>query len=142
MAEDDRRAQSASHYTRITPSLGLTSVLALAAQVTRCPIALINVVDGTHQHTVAAHGFDTGIVVPLSTSACAGVIRRGAPVTILDSASPDAAEDVADPLRRAGFRAYAGIPLLGREDLPVATLCVLDTEPHTCLLYTSPSPRD
>ena len=130
MAEDDRRAQSASHYTRITPSRGLTSVLALAAQVTGCPIALINVIDGTHQYTVAAHGFDTGIVVPLDMSACAGVIARGTPVVIPDAASPDADEIVADSLRRLGFRAYAGIPLLSRENLPVATLCVLDTTPH------------
>ena len=130
MAEDDRRAQSASHYTRIAPSPGLTSVLALAAQVTGCPIAMINVVDGTHQYTVAAHGFDTGIVVPLGMSACAGVIARGAPVIIPDTAGPDVDEAVADPLRGAGFRAYAGIPLLSREDLPVATLCVFDNEPH------------
>jgi EAL domain-containing protein (putative c-di-GMP-specific phosphodiesterase class I) len=130
MVDDERRNQSASHYTRLPPTPGLMAVVSLAARVTGCPVAMINVVDGSHQYTVAAHGFDAGTVVPLETSACAGVIARGAPVLIPDVVGNNIESDIAEPVHDAGFRAYAGVPLMGREDLPVATLCVVDTDPH------------
>lgn len=114
MAEDDDRRRSATHYTHLTPTPGLMAVVALAAQVTHCPIAMINVIDGTHQYTVAAQGFDTGSLAPIEQSSCAGVIARGAPVIIPDTDTAGTDAMVSGPVRASGFRAYAGVPLLGR----------------------------
>lgn len=132
MTDNNRRAQSASHYTRLLPTRGLNAAVALAAQITGCPIAMINVVDGSHQYTVAAYGINNGIVVPVDMSGCAGVIARGEPAVITDAVhNNDADLEIAVPLRAKGFRAYVGVPLLGREGLPVATLCVLDHKPRS-----------
>ncbi|WP_207837945.1 sensor domain-containing phosphodiesterase [Williamsia soli] len=130
MTDDDRRARSAAHYTKLAPTPGLTAVVELAAQITGCPVAMVNVVDGAHQYTIAAHGISTGIVVPLRLSGCARVITGNAPIVIADAADRGEDGELATLLRDVGFRTYAGVPVLGREGLPVATLCVLDPDPQ------------
>jgi EAL domain-containing protein (putative c-di-GMP-specific phosphodiesterase class I) len=130
MADDDRRARSASHYTQLATTPGLTAVVELAAQITGCPIAMVNVVDGAHQYTIAAHGISAGIVAPLRLSGCARVIAGNTPIVIPDAADHSGNSEVVTLMHDVGFRAYAGVPVLGREGLPVATVCVLDHDPH------------
>lgn len=130
MDRDGHDVHLSADSMSLPPTSGLAAVVALAARVTGCPIALINVLDGTHQYTLAAYGLDGGGTVPIIESACAGVIARGAPVVIPDVTGDVPEEDVARPVRASGFRAYAGIPLTKRGQLPAATLCVVDTRPH------------
>lgn len=130
MDVDHGRIHLSAQSMSLPPTPGLAAVVALAARVTGCPIAMINVVDGVHQYTLAAHGFDAGGTVPVARSACAGVIARGAPVLIPDAAGDVPESDIAAPVRAGGFRAYAGIPLTKAGELPAATLCVVDTRPH------------
>lgn len=131
MTDDDRRARSASHYTQLATTPGLTAVVDLAAQVTGFPIALVNVVDGAHQYTIAAHGMSAGLIVPLRLSGCARVVAGNAPIVVADAADGGGDSDLITLMRDVGFRAYAGVPVLGREGLPVATVCVLDQDPHS-----------
>lgn len=128
--DEDRREPLTSQSMSLPPTAGLAAVVALAARVTGCSIAMINVVDGTHQYTLAAYGMDAGATVPIAMSACAGVIARGSPVVIPDVADDVLHGDIAGPVRDAGFRAYAGIPMTKYGQLPAATLCVLDTDPQ------------
>ncbi|MCZ4551821.1 sensor domain-containing phosphodiesterase [Gordonia rubripertincta] len=131
MTDDDRRARSAAHYTQLATTPGLTAVVELAAQVTGCPIAMVNVVDGAHQYTIAAHGISAGLIVPLRLSGCARVVAGNAPIVISDAADHGGESDLMTLMHKVGFRAYAGVPVLGREGLPVATVCVLDQDPHS-----------
>ncbi|ORM36103.1 EAL domain-containing protein [Williamsia sp. 1135] len=131
MTDEDRRARSASHYTQMSPTPGLTAVVELAAQVTGCPVAMINVIDGAYQYTIAAHGISAGLVVPLRLSGCASVVAGNAPIVIADAADRTDDSTLITLMHEVGFRAYAGIPLLGREGLPVASLCVIDQDPHS-----------
>ncbi|WP_196073124.1 sensor domain-containing phosphodiesterase [Nakamurella alba] len=118
-----RRRQhiSARHYLgRHGPASAIDHSVRLAARHFDFPSAQVNIVDQAFQHTIAAHGTELG-VIPRELSMCAGVVDSGAPVVVPDI-TPGG---LADP-----YRVYVGVPLRGREGLPVGALCLLDTVPR------------
>lgn len=129
MSENDRRNRSAAHYAHLQPTDSLRAVVHLAATLMRAPVAMINVVDTQSQYTIVAHGahLDT-FRVPASESMCATVVDKGDAVVVLDVTDEHSDGVIVELLRSKGFRSYIGMPILGREGLPVGTLCILDSE--------------
>jgi EAL domain-containing protein (putative c-di-GMP-specific phosphodiesterase class I) len=106
---------------------GLTRI---AARICRTPFAAISLIDRHRQWTLSAHGLRPG-EVPREESICSDVVAAGVPVVVPDlTAVPRyaALPSVAGP---GGLRAYAAVPLVGRDGLPLGTLCAFDTRPRT-----------
>ena len=102
-------------------------VAALAARACGMAMGFIGFVDAERVWFKARHG------APLPL-----LKREGsASDKVVTSARPLLIEDVAtDPTRgarllAAGARSYAGVPLIGRDGLPVGVLCVADTRPRS-----------
>ena len=129
-AERDRLDSLASYdIVGTAPEAELDALTALAAQVCGVPIAAVTVVDADTQWFTSLHGAELA-GVPRDGSFCADVIA--------DSAVLVVPEALADPRFRSlpsvvgmGMRAYAGVPLVGRDGLPLGTLCVFDVRPRT-----------
>ncbi|MBJ7291856.1 EAL domain-containing protein [Williamsia sp.] len=130
MVEEARRERSAAKYEGLTPSDALQAVVDLAAQAMRVPLAMVNVVGASAQQTIVAHGMElAGTSVPVPESICATVVDDAAPVVIGDVLADTARRDIAKLVEHAGFRSYIGVPIIGREGLPIGTLCVMGLIP-------------
>lgn len=128
-AERDRLDSLASYdLVGAGPLRELDAVTALAAQVCGVPIAAVTVIDADTQWFTSLHGAAL-LAVPRDGSFCADVVADSTCLVV-----PDA---LADPRFAAlpsvvdlGVRAYAGVPLVGRDGLPLGTLCVFDLRPR------------
>lgn len=103
----------------------LTRVAALICQT---PMALISLVDEDRQWFKSAHGVELR-ETPREVSFCSDAVASGRPLVIGDASRDPRYAD--NPMvASAGVRAYAGIPLIGRDALPLGTLCVVDLRPR------------
>lgn len=75
----ERQHISAGHYlTSATPDPTLDNSVRLTARHFGFPMAFLNVLDRTHQYTIAAYGADRS-VTPRSDSLCDRVVRSNVP---------------------------------------------------------------
>lgn len=117
----ERQHISAGHYlTSATPDPALDHSVRLTARHFGFPMAFLNVLDRSHQYTIAAYGADRG-VTPRSESLCDRVVRSNVPWV---------AQDLEHDSGGTVIRTYVGVPLTGREGLPIATLCLVDDRPR------------
>lgn len=128
--EEDRLAALRRYSILDTPpEADFDDIVRLAAQVCRCPIAMISLIDDRRQWFKAELGL--GIrETPLVASICARAILQPSLFIV-----PDTTEDPrfkSNPLVLGAphLRFYAGAPLKTPEGLPFGTLCVLDTKPR------------
>ena len=105
-------------------------VCALASDLFKTPVALVNLVDRDKQITLAATGVDLS-EIPREDSICSAAILRDEPLVVPDL--------LRDP-RFAGntfvcgppnIRFYAGAPLQVEPGISLGTLCVIDDTPRT-----------
>jgi two-component sensor histidine kinase len=100
----------------------------LACRLLDAPISLVSLLDESRQWFKSRHGLNVGWT-SRDISFCSYTILQDDVMVV-----PDALEDdrfAANPLVTKGprIRFYAGMPLKTFDDLPLGTLCVLDTEP-------------
>jgi GAF domain-containing protein len=101
----------------------------LAAMVCNAPVALVSLVDADRQWFMSHYGTDLQ-QTDLCSSICAHAVADSAPLVIGDTTRDALFADhdaVTGPL---AVKAYAGIPLVGRDGLPLGSLCVLDRRPR------------
>lgn len=129
-AESDRLDSLRSYGVLDTPPEDSYDALArLAAQLCDAPIASVTLIDHDRQWAKALHG-PGSVEDPRESSFCSDAVAAGAVLVVPDAtADPRYATNV---LVTSGpqIRAYAGVPLIGRDGLPVGTLCVLDQRPR------------
>lgn len=111
------------------PGAALEALTRLAARICGTPVSQINLVDDERQWSLAQVGSDVG-PVPRRESICADVVVTGASLVLPDLAAASRYAGLAMVAGSTGYRSYAGVPLVGRDGLPLGTLCVLDTEPR------------
>lgn len=128
-------AQSYVDLANTSPALDMAAQLTAAAL--GFPISMINIIDRDSQYLLAQHGFPSGAgsVVPRVHTICAQTVEA-ARIVVVDDACTAGSSALAgelvvrETMLDAGLRAYAGIPILGREGMAIGTLCVFDTDPH------------
>lgn len=131
--EDDRLESLRSYGILDTPAdPGLGDVARLAAAVCHAPAAVVSLVERDYQWSAASHGLSqTHQRTPRSNSICSDAVATEA---ILISENIAANPRYASMVFASGddaVRAYVGIPLIGRDGLPLGTLCVLDWHPRS-----------
>jgi EAL domain-containing protein (putative c-di-GMP-specific phosphodiesterase class I) len=99
----------------------------LAAALLGTPMAMVSLVDRDRQWFKASVG-TTLHETPRDQAFCAYVAATGEPLVVQDARSDPRFADF--DLVRNGVRSYAGVPLVGRDGLPLGALCVLDTRPR------------
>ncbi len=136
--EADRVASLLSYGVLDTaPAECFDGLTRLAAQLCATPIAVISLIDTDRQWNLSGHGVaDTG--VPRWESICSDAVASGAPLVITDLRGLPRYTDLPGVVASDGIRAYAGIPLIGRDGLPLGALCVLDRVPR---VFTAPELR-
>ncbi|GAC1656368.1 MAG: GAF domain-containing sensor histidine kinase [Candidatus Dormibacteraceae bacterium] len=111
------------------PEPAFDRITALAARLTRSPIALISFVDEQRQWFKSAHG----IVVkqtPRRGGFCAAAITCEDPTVIPDATANDHFARHPMVVGPPGIRLYAGAPLTTADGHNLGTICVMDTVPR------------
>ncbi|MGQ7844577.1 hybrid sensor histidine kinase/response regulator [Granulosicoccus sp. 3-233] len=128
--EDDRLA--ALHGLQILDTSSeeeFDELVEMASSICNTPISLISLVDADRQWFKARTGLQAA-QTSLHESVCAHAILDDQPLIISDTLLDSRTRD--NPLvhNEINMRFYAGVPLKTEEDLPIGTLCVLDTVPR------------
>ncbi|MGC8480282.1 MAG: sensor domain-containing phosphodiesterase, partial [Acidimicrobiales bacterium] len=108
------------------------AITQLAARICRAPVAMINLIDEDRQWTLASVGLPAGLdSVDRIHSFCSDVVASERILVVEDATvHPRYLENpyVSDS---PGIGSYVGIPLIGRDALPIGTIAVVDWEPRT-----------
>ena len=129
-AEADRLGSLASYKVLDTsPEPAYDALTALAARLCDAPAAAVVLVDAERQWFKSKRGLSAD-ETPRTMSICSDVVATGVPIAV-----PDARRQRRyrrNPLVTGSpyIRAYLGVPLIGRDGLPLGALCVIDVEPR------------
>ena len=125
-AEDDRLDSLRSYGVLDTPrETTYDALTALAAQTCETPFAVITLVDDERSWFKSAHGF-TMSQTPRSMSFCSDVVAGEHILAIPDMTLADRYRRHPLVTGEPGIRSYLGVALIGRDGLPLGTLCVVD----------------
>jgi signal transduction histidine kinase len=131
-ADERGRLRSLAEYGVVgsPPLPDLPSVVELAAYVCGVPNAVVNIISATHQHQIAAYGFEPG-VCDREDSMCAISIVEPATVVVPDATlDPRFARNPFVTGEIDDVRFYASAHLRDRDGHVLGTLCVFDQQPH------------
>ena len=107
---------------------GLEALVVAASRALGVPMAAVAVM-GAEQHFLARVGIPVD-ELPRELSMCARTVAEGRPVVSGDTRADARFRDHPLVVGEPHVRSYAGVPLFGRDGLPLGTLCVLDVRPH------------
>lgn len=105
------------------------AVVRLASQLCEVPIAAISLVDRDRQWFLASRGLDCK-QTPRDISFCSHTILSDDAFIVNDAANDERFHDNALVTGSPNIRFYTGIPLTVGGDLPLGSLCVIDTQPR------------
>ena len=126
--EDDRLESLRSYdLSRSPKSPCLDDLARLAAAVCGTPAAMVNLVERDHQWSTGLHGMDgEGFWSPRVDSICSDAVATESNLVLEDIAAHDRYAGNALVVGVPHIRAYAGVPIFGRDGLPLGALCVVD----------------
>lgn len=130
--EDDRLESLRSYGVVDSPAQpGLDNVARLAAVLCETPAAVVSLVEREYQWCAAAYGHvGSAVRTPRSNSICSDAVATESNLIIEDLAAHPRYTDLASAPQKPNMRAYAGVPLIGRDGLPLGTLSVFDWHPR------------
>ncbi|GAC1611458.1 MAG: hypothetical protein NVS3B26_24540 [Mycobacteriales bacterium] len=130
-AEQDRLDSLASYGVLDSPrETTYDALTALAARLCDTPIAAVTLVDDDRQWFKSTYGM-TLTETPRSLSFCSDVVADAQIMTISDATESRRYRDNPFVAGEPGLRSYLGVPLVGRDGLPLGALCVLDHRSRT-----------
>ncbi|WIG59413.1 MAG: RsbU-domain-containing protein [Ktedonobacterales bacterium] len=105
----------------------------LASRALHVPIALVKLISADRQFFKSSVGLPEPWAsireLPSTQSFCHHVIATGGPLMIAD-ARTDPLGDENAAVQKLNAIAYAGVPLVTADGLPIGTFCVMDTQPR------------
>ena len=126
--EDDRLESLRSYdLTRSPRSLRLDDLARLAAAVCGTPAAMVNLVERDHQWSTGLHGMNGETFrSPRVDSICSDAVATESNIILENLSIHDRYASNALVMGAPHIRAYAGVPIFGRDGLPLGALCVVD----------------
>lgn len=126
LEREERRLRSLASYdvNGVGPERTLDAVARGAALALSAPVGFLTIVGRDRAWHKASHGAPPK-VLPREQSLCSTVVASGAPLVVPDLAGSPAWSRHAQTA--ADVRAYAGMPVVGHDGLPLGALCVTDT---------------
>ena len=111
------------------PEAAYDELARLAALVCDAGVSAVALVDRDRAWFKSVHGVAVS-QIPRQAAFCRYVISTGAPLVVTDARRD--ARFAEDPLVTgpSALRSYAGVPLIGRDGLPVGTVGVIDRHPR------------
>jgi EAL domain-containing protein (putative c-di-GMP-specific phosphodiesterase class I) len=101
----------------------------LAALLCKTPVALISLVDDSREWFKSTYGFSMD-EAPRESAICSDVVADQRPIVVQDAVRDTRYGDNPGVTGAPGIRAYAGVPLIGRDGLALGALCVIDWRPR------------
>ncbi|WP_432498401.1 sensor domain-containing phosphodiesterase [Kineococcus auxinigenes] len=128
--ESDRLASVASYRAAdAVDDPALQALVEAAARALGAPLAGLGLMGAGEQHFLARVGVPVE-VVPRHLSMCTHTVHDARPVVVADTCADPRFADHPLVTGEHHLRAYAGVPVFGRDGLPLGTLCVLDVRPR------------
>ncbi|WP_299476342.1 PAS-domain containing protein [uncultured Roseibium sp.] len=106
------------------------AIVANASELLGCPISVISIVDQDEIWFKAAVGLDAK-EVPRANSFCGQTILSDDVVIVPDATKDDRFRDIPLVTGDFGARFYLGCPVKVDDKHRIATICVMDTKPHS-----------
>ncbi len=130
--EEDRLESLASYGVLESPTRpALTGVARLAAAVCAAPAAMVCLVDRHNQWFAATHGLSHSLIgTERIDSICSDAVATESTLVLEDASQHPRYAATALVSGAPHIRAYAGVPLIGRDGLPLGTLVALDWTPR------------
>ena len=130
--EEDRLESLASYGVLESPTRpALRGVARLAAAVCDTPAAMVCLVDRHNQWFAATHGLSHSLIgTERIDSICSDAVATESTLVLEDALQHPRYADTALVSGDPHIRAYAGVPLVGRDGLPLGTLVALDWTPR------------
>ncbi len=111
------------------PEIDYDNITAIASQICNTPISLVSLIDMKRQWFKSHHGLDVTEIAK-DYAFCAHAINNDNEIFIVQDARKDVRFND-NPLVTGEPHVvfYAGVPLVGSDNLPLGTLCVIDHKP-------------
>ena len=122
----DRQSRSAQHYLVSGQSTArLRGTIALAARTLDFPVATVNIVDAKSSYVISQVGLGSNLTTARPESFCEVVVAGTGPV-VVPATALDSRFAHYPSVRQGLVGSYIGVPLVGREAVPIGTMCVFD----------------
>jgi PAS domain S-box-containing protein len=109
------------------PSPTLERLTRLVAKLLHAPSAVVTLIDRDRQFFAASNTERDNRSGPLSHSFCQHVVATAAPLIVSDAATHPLLHDNR-AVTEEGVLAYAGMPLVSSDGLPLGSVCAFDTK--------------
>ena len=123
------RLESLATYD-VDSDLGLDRLVELASQACQAPVAFVSLVEADRLRLLARVG-STETELPRSGSFSSWVVDNHSALTVSDARDDARFRQHPWVMGAPFYRAFAGVPLIGRDGLPLGVLCVCDTDPRS-----------
>jgi class 3 adenylate cyclase len=113
------------------PELAYDEISELAAQICRCPVAVIGMIDESRDWKKSKHGLPPDFSgLPREMSICSTTICGNDLLYVPDLTRDGRFSQNPTVAGEPYLRLYCGMPLINREGYALGTLCVVDFQPH------------
>ncbi|MEO9341054.1 PAS domain S-box protein [Mesorhizobium sp. SB112] len=126
MADETARLDAVRRYAvgNTVPEAAFDSIVTLAAELLKAPVALFSVIDADHIWFKSRHGLQLDHM-DREPGLCASALFQDQP-WLVSNASKVAAARENRLIREFGMNSYAGVPLAVKDGVRLGTLCVMD----------------
>ncbi|MSO71544.1 MAG: GAF domain-containing protein [Alphaproteobacteria bacterium] len=111
--------------------LAFDELAELAAEITGCPVAFVNLMDTTRGWLKASCGIPTDATeVPRDAMICNAVIEQNDVIVVPDATADERFRDLGTVAGEPHVRFYCGAPLINSRGFALGTLCAVDFAPR------------
>ena len=132
-ARDDLRVKELRSYGVLDTAreLAYDELSELAAEITGCPVAFVNLMDDTRGWLKATCGMPADVTeVPREAMICNATLEQNDVLVVTDAAADERFRNLSTVTGEPHVRFYCGAPLINARGYALGTLCAVDFAPR------------